>query len=263
MMSVDLTGRVALVTGAGGAIGGEIVRIFAQNGADVVVNDIDEKSGRAVANEISETGKKALFISADVGDRDQCQAMAVEIRRSLGRLDILVNNAGINVGPDERHPIHEFSDERWHGIINTDLNGIYYCSKPLINMISEGGHGRIINIGSVVGVVPFRLQSAFAAAKAGVLHLTKAMALELAPLNINVNAIAPGSIMTEGTKALFYADKKRAEAILSHIPLGRAGTPREVANAALFLASDEAGYVTGSVLVVDGGWTCGGVFWYA
>ena len=257
MMTVDLSGRVALVTGAGGAIGSEIARVLAQNGADIVVNDIHEDTGLAVAQEIEETGRKALFIKADVGDKRQTQDMAAKIQDVFGGLDILVNNAGINVGPDERHPIHEFNDEKWHDIINTDLHGIYYCSKPLIKTISKGEHGRIINIGSIVGVVPLRLQSAFAAAKAGVLHLTKAMALELAPLNINVNAIAPGSIMTEGTKALFYGDKKRAEAIISHIPLGRPGTPREIANVALFLASDEASYVTGSVLVVDGGWTCG------
>lgn len=256
-MKVDLSDRVALVTGSGGAIGGDIARVFAQNGADLVINDINEQAGRAVVQDVEDLGRKALFIQADVGDQNQTLKMADQILRVFGRLDILINNAGINVGPDDRRPMHEFDDKNWHDIIRTDLHGIYYCSKPLINTIAAGEHGRIVNIGSIVGLVPLRLQSAFAAAKAGVLNLTKAMALELAPLGINVNAIAPGSIMTEGTKKLFYADKKKAEAILGHIPLGRAGTPREVAHAALFLASDEASYVTGTVLVVDGGWTCG------
>ena len=256
-MIVDLKERVALVTGAGGAIGSEIARVFAQNGAHIVINDINEQSGGAVASEIEGTGGRALFVQADIADGDQAAAMAEEIRRTFGRLDILVNNAGINVGPDERRPIHEFSDERWRDIIRTDLDGIYFCSKPLIGTIAESGHGRIVNIGSIVGLVPLRLQSAFAAAKAGVFNLTRAMALELAPLDITVNAIAPGSIITEGTKQLFYNDERKARAMLDHIPLGRTGTPRDIANAALFLVSDEASYMTGSTMVVDGGWTCG------
>lgn len=257
MMTVDLKDRVALVTGAGGAIGSEIARVLAANGASVIINDINEQTGKAVADEIEGKGGTALFIKADVGDLGQTQDMAAQIKRRLGGLDILINNAGINVGPDERHPIHEFNDERWYDIIRTDLNGIYHCSKPLIKTIAAGGHGKIVNIGSIVGLVPLRLQSAFAAAKAGVIHLTKAMALELAPLGIHVNAIAPGSIMTEGTTALFYGDEAKAKALLDHIPLGRPGTPREIAHAALFLVSDESSYITGSVLVVDGGWTCG------
>ena len=133
--------------------------------------------------------------------------------------------------------------------------GIYFCSKPPIEHLSATGHGRIINIASIVGLVPLRMQSAFAAPKGGVVNLTKAMALELARLAINVNAIAPGSIMSEDTRKLFYDDETRARAILDHIPLKRPGTPADIAHAAAFLASDDASYITGSVVVVDGGWT--------
>ena len=256
-MKVNLEDRVALVTGAGGAIGSEIARVLARNGAHVVVNDIDEKTGRSVTSEIERLGRNALFLEADIGDREETKRMANRILDEFGRLDILINNAGINVGPDERRPIHEFNDERWREIVRTDLDGIYYCSKPLITTISKSGHGRIVNISSIVGLVPLRLQSAFAAAKAGVINLTKAMALELAPLGITVNAIAPGSIMTEGTKKLFYNDSEKSRALLDHIPLGRPGTPEDIACTALFLVSDGASYMTGSVVVVDGGWTCG------
>ena len=133
-----------------------------------------------------------------------------------------------------------------------------YCSKPAIQqMVKQGEGGNIINIGSIVGVTPLRLQCAFTAAKAGVFNLTKAMALELAPLNIRVNGIAPGSIMFEGTRKLFYADPVKAEAMMSHIPQNRPGEPKDIAGMACFLASDDSSYMTGTINVVDGGWICG------
>lgn len=256
-MTVDLKDRIAVVTGSGGAIGREIALTFARNGADIVVNDIAEDAGQRVVREIESLGRRALFVRADVGDPEQMRSMAEEVRRVFGRLDILVNNAGINVGPEDRKPVHQFSEENWRRIVNTDLNGIFYCSRPIVERMIERKGGKIVNIASIVGLVPLRLQCAFAAAKAGVINLTRAMALELAPHGINVNAIAPGSILMEGTKQLFYNDPAKTEDLLSHIPLHRPGTPADVANAALFLVADEASYLTGSVLVVDGGWTCG------
>jgi NAD(P)-dependent dehydrogenase (short-subunit alcohol dehydrogenase family) len=184
-------------------------------------------------------------------------SMTEEVVKRFGRIDILVNNAGINVGPSGRKPINEFSDDDWERIVKIDLNGVFYLSKPVsAQMIRQGG-GKILNISSIVGLVPLRLQCAFAAAKAGVVNLTKAMAIELAEHNINVNCIAPGSIIMEGTKELFYADPAKAERLLSHIPMHRPGVPEEIANVAAFLVSDDASYMTGSIVTVDGGWTCG------
>ncbi len=257
-MQVDLGGKVVIVTGGGGAIGGAMAEAFAANGAKVVVAGRTKKTLDAVVDKIKAKGGCAAAVVTDVGNLESAAAMISETVKIFGRLDVLVNNAGINGGPDDRKPIHEYSEELWSRIINVDLNGIFYCSKPaILQMISQGQGGNIINIGSIVGVTPLRLQCAFAAAKAGVFNLTKAMALELAPENIRVNGIAPGSIMFEGTKALFYADPVKAEAMMSHIPQHRPGEPEDIAGMACFLASEDAAYITGSINIVDGGWTCG------
>lgn len=257
-MEVDLKGKVAIVTGGGGAIGSAIAQAFAANGADVVVAGRTPRTLEQVVEKIKAKGVRAASVTADVSSRESAAAMIQETVKIFGRLDILVNNAGINGGPEDRKPIHEYSEELWNRIISVDLNGIFYCSKPAIQqMILQGQGGSIINIGSIVGVTPLRLQCAFAAAKAGVFNLTKAMALELAPENIRVNGIAPGSIMFEGTKALFYSDPVRAEAMMSHIPQHRPGEPEDIAGMTCFLASEDASYITGAVNIVDGGWTCG------
>lgn len=253
----DLQGKVVVVTGGGGAIGAEMCGQFAKNGAAVVVADISKTKAETVAAAIREKGGQSAAVEVDVSNRESAAGMVEQTVALFGRLDCLVNNAGINGGPDERKPIHEYSDELWQRIINVDLNGVYYCSKPAVTQMIRQGGGSIINIGSVVGLTPFRLQCAFAAAKAAVFQLTKAMALELAPYGIRVNSIAPGSIMFEGTKQLFYADPVRAEAMLSHIPLHRPGAAEDIAAMTVFLSSGESKYTTGSVVTVDGGWTCG------
>ncbi|MGI6162167.1 MAG: SDR family NAD(P)-dependent oxidoreductase [Christensenellales bacterium] len=257
-MKVDLKDKVVIVTGGGGAIGGAMCKQFAQNGAKVIVSGRTLSSLEEVVQEIKAEGGNAEAVVADVGDVKSAENMIKQTVEIYGRLDVLVNNAGINGGPEYRKPIHEYDDELWHRIINVDLNGVYYCSKYAIKQMEKQGEGgNIINIGSIVGLTPLRLQCAFTAAKAGVFNLTKAMALELAPLNIRVNGIAPGSIMFEGTKKLFYADPARAEAMLSHIPLNRPGEPDDIASMTCFLASDEAAYMTGSIVTIDGGWICG------
>jgi NAD(P)-dependent dehydrogenase (short-subunit alcohol dehydrogenase family) len=249
-MKVDLAGKIALVTGSGGFIGRAIALEMAKNGSDIIINDLNDENGRKVVHEIEALGRKAIFIKADVSSVDDMKAMADKTIENFGKIDILVNNAGVNLG---RSPIHEFREEDWDRTVAVDLSGIYRCSKPMINHMIQRKYGKIINIGSIVGLVPLRMQCAYAAAKAGMFNLTKAMAIELAPHGILVNAIAPGSI----SNASFYSDPAKSEAILSHIPLHRSGTPDDVANMALYLASDDSNYVTGSIMVVDGGWTCG------
>lgn len=257
-MKVDLQGRVALVTGAGGGIGKAIAEHFSESGATVVIAEVNSENGKAAAAKIAAKGGEAHFYELDVSCRSHVEEIAEEVRRDVGTVDILVNNAGLNVGADGRKPVHEFADDDWNRIINVDLNGPFYCIQAFGgHMVERGRGGKIINIASVVGIVPLRLQCAFAAAKAGLINLTRASALELAPHGINVNAIAPGSTLTRGTESMFYSDRERAESLLSHVPLGRPGTPEDMAYAALFLSSAASSYITGTVVVVDGGWTCG------
>lgn len=257
-MQVNLNDQVVIVTGAAGAIGHAMATAFARNGARVVAAGRTLSTLQATVDEITAAGGIATAVIADVADKDSARNMIEQTVERFGRLDVLVNNAGINGGPEERKPIHQYSDELWERIIQVDLNGVYYCSKPaILQMERQGWGGSIINIGSIVGLAPLRLQCAFTAAKAGVFNLTKAMALELAPLKIRVNAIAPGSIMFEGTRKLFYADAVKAEAMMSHIPMHRPGNPEDIAGMACFLASEDSAYMTGTVNVVDGGWICG------
>lgn len=257
-MIIDLTGKTVIVTGGEGAIGSAICKKFSEAGANVVVAGINPEQGEALAKELSETdGTNCSFLFGDVTKRDSMLEMAEKAIEKYGKIDILVNNAGINVDNDGRKVIYEFRESDWHGILNVDLNGVFYCSRPIIDHMQKIGGGRIINISSVVGQVPVRNTCAFAAAKAGVINLTKAMAIELAPDAIAVNCVCPGSVIFEGTRKLYYSDPKQAERMMSHIPMGRPGETHEIAGAVVFLASDEASYMTGSVMTIDGGWTCG------
>jgi NAD(P)-dependent dehydrogenase (short-subunit alcohol dehydrogenase family) len=255
-MKVELKDRVALVTGAAQGIGRSIALALADNGATVAVNDV--KNGEPTCEEIRHRGGKAAFYQADVSDVDAVNAMVASVEGDLGPIGILVNNAGINVGTDRR-PIDEFLDSDWHRIIRVDLDGVFYCSRAVSARMTKRRKGTIINIGSAFGVVPARLQCAFTAAKAGVFNFTRSHALEVGQYGVRVNGIAPGSILTEGTKTLFYnpESKQKAESMLSHIPLGKPGETEDIAGAVLYLASDDAKYVTGHVLIVDGGWTAG------
>lgn len=255
-MKVDLDGRIALVTGAAGGIGRSIALALADNGATVAVNDV--KPGERTCEEIRERGGRASYYQADVAEVEAVNAMVAAVERDFGPIDVLVNNAGINLGKT-RFPTHEFPDSEWHRIVRVDLDGVFYCSRAVSAGMVKRRKGVIINIGSVFGVVPARMQCAFTAAKAGVLNFTRSHALEVGKYGVRVNAIAPGSILTEGTKVLFYnpESKEIAASLLSHIPLGRPGETEDIAAAVLYLASDDAKYVTGHVLVVDGGWTAG------
>jgi NAD(P)-dependent dehydrogenase (short-subunit alcohol dehydrogenase family) len=256
-MKLDMNNKVVLVTGGGGAIGSATALKFAENGADVIIHDLKEELGNKVVQQIIEMGRRSAFIKADLNIPEEAKKMSEKALEIFGKIDILINNAGTNAPDGGRKPVHEFSDEDWNRIINVDLSGIYYVSKPIIKSMIVKKCGKIVNVGSVAGIVPLRLQSAYVAAKAGVHQLTRAMAVELGQYNICINAVLPGSTLSEGVRKKFYTDPAISKSFLSHIPLNRPGKPVEIANAILFLASDEASYITGSLLVVDGGWTCG------
>ena len=256
-MELDLKGKVVIVTGGGGAIGSAIAKSFASEGAKVVVTGRTLSSLQKITDEIRADGGECSPVICDVSSKESAENLIEETVNLYGSVDVLVNNAGINGGPDQRQRTHEYSDELWDKIIACDLTGVYNCSKYAIRqMLKQGTPCSIINISSIVGVQALRLQVAFTAAKAGVINMTKAMALEYARDNIRVNVICPGSIMFEGTRKLFYADAEKAEKMMNAIPMHRPGTPEDIGGAACFLASETAaGYITGSVQIIDGGWT--------
>ena len=256
-MQCDLEGHVALVTGGAQGIGNAIARRLAENGASIAIVDVNEEGAREAAGALPD----AIALSADIRDSAAIEIAIAAIMARYGRIDILVNNAGVNTFRD-RVEIDRFPVDEWHRIVGIDLDGTFLVSRAALQpMIASGRGGRVINIASVVGLAAMRLQPAFAAAKAAIVHLTRAMALELGGRGVAVNAIAPGSVLTDGTRQLFYGEDgrfhDRMRTFMDHIPLARPGTPEEIAEAALFLASPVSGYINGQVLTVDGGWTAG------
>jgi 3-oxoacyl-[acyl-carrier protein] reductase len=222
----------------------------------VIYTDVDLAGARAAAAR----SPHAKPMRLDVTSPDEITTVIDQVVADHGKLDILVNNAGINTMA-HRVTLDEFPRDEWDRILAVDLTGLFEVSKAAARAMAVRGTGRIINIASIAGLVPLRLQCAYVAAKAGVVNLTRAMALELGPRGILVNAIAPGSILTDGTRRLFYAADgsfhAHAQRMLDHVPLGRPGLPEEIAVAALFLADPENSYTNGHILTVDGGWTAG------
>lgn len=255
-MKCDISGKVSLVTGAVRGIGQAIANRLSANGSVVYYTDLDAGEAKAAAT-VTPLGRG---LKLDVTRSHEIAAAIEQITSECGRLDILVNNAGVNT-LQHRVPIDQFPREEWDRILAVDLTGVYEMSKAAAAVMRRQNTGRIINIASIAGLVPLRLQCSFVAAKAGVVNLTKAMALELGPCGILVNGIAPGSTLTEGTRKLFYGDdglfRESVKRMLDHVPLGRPGTVDEIAIAALFLADPENSYMNGHILTVDGGWTAG------
>jgi 3-oxoacyl-[acyl-carrier protein] reductase len=255
-MRCELSGTVSLVTGASRGIGQAIADRLAANDSVVIYTDIDEAGARAAAAR----SPRAKSMRLDVTSPQEISAVIDQAVADFGRLDILVNNAGINTLA-HRVTMDEFPRDEWDRILAVDLTGLFEVSKAAARVMRARGSGRIINIASIAGLVPLRLQCAYVAAKAGVVNLTRAMALELGPHGILVNGVAPGSILTDGTRRLFYAEDgsfhAHAQRMLDHVPLGRPGLPEEIAVAVLFLADPENSYTNGHILTVDGGWTAG------
>ena len=242
-----LEGKVALVTGASRGIGRAIALTLAKNGADIAINFAGNvTAAEGVAGEIKAMGRKAILVQGSVTDTATCQEMVNKVISELGKIDILVNNAGIT----RDGLLMRMSSEDWDAVLTTNLKGVFNCTKAVIKPMMKQRSGRIVNMASVVGETGNAGQANYAAAKAGVIGFTKTMAKEIASRGITVNAVAPGFIATDMTKVL--PDKVK-EAMETGIPLGRAGEPQDIANAVLFFVSDNAAYITGQVLNVDGG----------
>jgi len=261
-MRVDMTGRTAFVTGAAQGIGRAIADALAANGARVVYSDRDAAGARKAAAEAAPNAFGHLAFALDVADRAAIEDTVGRVLTQTGSIDILINNAGIGVKAADRKPVDGFSVAAWDEMLAIDLTGVFLVSRAVTPAMRARKFGRIVNIASVLGLVPMRLQSSYVAAKAGVVNLTRAMALELAADGILVNAIAPGSTATSGWKAWIHNNADAAALdmharLMSHIPLARPAEPEEIARGALFLADPGNAYITGHVLAIDGGWTAG------
>jgi 3-oxoacyl-[acyl-carrier protein] reductase len=241
-----LADKVAVVTGAGRGIGRAVALAYAKMGADVAcVSRTEENSAKAAA-EVKALGRRAWAVAVDVADTTAVNTATGKILDEAGRVDILVNNAGVT----RDNLLMRMSEEEWDTVINTNLKGAFNFTKALSRPFIKQRSGRIINIASVIGLIGNAGQSNYAASKAALIGFTKSVAKELAPRGITANAIAPGFIETDMTAAL---DDKVRESIIGNVPLGRFGSPDDIAHAAVFLAMEPSGYITGQVLTVDGG----------
>jgi len=248
----DLTGRTAVVTGAGRGLGRAMSLALAEAGADVAIPDIDGASAERVAKEIESKGRRSLSITTDVTDPAQVDAMAQRVMQAWGHIDILVNNAGINI----RKPILELTLEEWEAVYRVNLKAVFLCSRRIAREMIQRKYGKIINIASLASVMILMTldMSPYYVTKAGVVQFTKAAASEWARHGIRVNAISPGWIITELNKHV-WEDPVGSKIRLDHTPMGRVGEPEELAGTVIYLASAASDYVTGQNLVVDGGYT--------
>jgi 2-hydroxycyclohexanecarboxyl-CoA dehydrogenase len=245
----DLSGRVALVTGAGQNVGAEIARLLASRGAAVAVNDMFDERAQAVAAAIRDSGASAAGFEADVTDLDDVRTMVTAVERDLGPIDILVNNAGVPPSTQwDLIPFHETSPDSWTAWVDLNLYGVLNCCHAVVGGMAERGWGRVVTIVSDAGRTGEGLMAVYCAAKAGAAGFSRSIAKELAPRGVTANAVALGTLgPPDGDPAII-------ERLARHYPVGRIGAPTDIAPAVLWLASDEAAWVTGQTIPVNGGY---------
>ncbi|MDP3064229.1 MAG: 3-oxoacyl-[acyl-carrier-protein] reductase [Chloroflexota bacterium] len=243
---MSLKEQVALVTGGSRGIGRAISLRLARDGARIAIGDIREEEGKRTVAEVEALGVEALFVSLDVTQQESAAAAAKQVVERWGRLDILVNNAGIT----RDKLLLRMTPQDWDAVLNVNLKGAYLCSQAVLQPMLKRRRGRIVSIASVVGIAGNAGQTNYSASKAGIIGFTKSLAREVASRSITVNAVAPGFINTEMVQTLSQEIQKQ---VLERIPLARFGTPEDVAGVVAFLCSEEASYITGHVINVDGG----------
>jgi len=256
---MKLEGKVALVTGAGGGIGRATALLFAREGADIAVNDIDLSLAEETVEGVRQMGQRAIAIRADVAEAGEVDTMVDRVISELGGVHILVNNAGISSkeGPPG-DTIEQESVERWDKVVNVILRGTYLCSRRAGRWMVSNNTGKIVSISSIAGIAGYPRIIAYGSAKAGIINMTRALAVEWGKYNVNVNCIAPAWVRTSMLENALKDGRITLEEIEKRTPLGRPAEPEEVAKAALFLASDDASFISGVTLPVDGGWlACG------
>ena len=241
-----LKDQVALITGSARGIGKEIAKTFAKEGATVIISDINADMASATANEFKQQGYHCADFVCDVTNMQSVEEMVNKILDKFGRIDILLNNAGIT----KDNLLLRMKEEEWDAVLRVNLKGTFNCTKVVSKAMLKAKKGKIISIASVIGIMGNAGQANYAASKAGIIGFTKSIAREFASRNITANAVAPGYIQTEMTEKL---NEKAREEILKNIPLQTLGTPADVAGVCLFLASNDADYITGQTIVVDGG----------
>ncbi len=247
----QLKGRVALVTGGNRGLGFAMAQALAEAGADVVLTSRDEERAITAAQKIAiATGQRTLGLAVDVTDAAQVAGMVQRVRAEFGRLDILVNNAGINI----RKAAEDFDEASWDAVQDINLKAPFLCARAVAPIMKEQQYGRIINISSMLGVVALPERIAYCTSKGGVIQLSRVLALEWAKHNITVNALCPGPFLTEINTPVLN-NPEANQFFLSHIPLGHWAQPEEIGGVIVFLASQASSFMTGSAMVVDGGWT--------
>jgi len=254
---MKLDGKVALVTGAGQGIGQAIALVLAEEGADVAVNALHLSTTEDTVEKVRRLGRRAINVQADVGEIEEVNRMVARTLDELGRIDILVNAAGSR---PEVTPTIRQSLEQFDLAIKSHLRGTYLCCREVGRFMLEHRGGKIVNISSLAGINAHPMRTAYGAAKAGIIHLTKTLAVEWAKDNINVNCIAPGFIMTPRIEWRVKEGVMNLDSIKKRVPMGELGEPRDIGLAALFLASDDSRYITGVTIPVDGGWVAYGYY---
>lgn len=247
----DLSGKAAIITGGSKGLGLAMAAGLASAGAKVMLVNRNSEEGLKAARELNQDyGVQAISFAADITDQTQTEAMAKLAIDTFGQIDILINSAGINI----RGPIDEITAEDFHKVMNVNVNGTWLCSRAVTPYMKKNGGGKIINLASTLGLVGLANRTPYASSKGAVVQMTRALALELAPFNINVNAICPGPFLTEMNIAIAHTEEA-IKMVVGATALGRWAKLKEIQGAAIFLASDAASYMVGSMLTVDGGWT--------